>query len=42
MYKKIIKSNNSDESKKESNKMFVLRDLKLRPYDKEGSGSNLS
>lgn len=33
MYKKVIKSNNSDESKKEYNKMFVLRDLKLRDMD---------
>lgn len=35
MYKKVIKSSNSDESKKEYNKMFVLRDLKLRGMDEE-------
>lgn len=29
MYKKVIKSNNNDESRKELNKKFVLKDLGL-------------
>lgn len=39
MYKKILKSNNSDAKKKELNKMFVLRDLRLKQHQGEDEGS---